>query len=161
MNRLHPRAFPSPLFLSLAVLVALALPLEARAALGDDASVIANDQVRLRATLRITPMKGYSIHELELPMGCTVREYVGSSAKVFAVSWSGRRHPDLRDIMGDRYDQYITGTRGTRRARGPVRVELPGMVVVMGGYLRSFWGHAYLTDLAPPEWQAGQTGKTR
>ena len=30
-----------------------------------------------------------------------------------------------------------------------VRVELPGMVVVMGGHMRNFYGQVYLTDLLP------------
>jgi hypothetical protein len=143
--------------------VALALvgrPAPAQAALGDDASAIAADQSRLQASLRITAMKGYAIHELTSPVGSTVRQYVGSVGKVFGVSWSGGFRPNLRDIMGSHYDQFIAGTRGQRRARGPVRVELPGMVVTMGGYLRTFWGHVYLTDLAPAGWMESMMGGT-
>lgn len=132
----------------------------AQAALGDDASAIAADQVRLQASLRITAMKGYAIHELTSPVGSTVREYVGSTGKVFGVSWSGGFRPNLRDIMGSRYDQFIASTRGQRRARGPVRVELPGMVVTMGSYLRTYWGHVYLTDLAPVGWVESMMGGT-
>ncbi len=125
---------------------------QAHAALGDDVSAVANDQARLRASLRITAMKGYVIHELASPAGATVREYVGTHGKVFGVSWSGGWRPNLRDILGSHYDRFIAGTRGQRRARGMARIELPGLVVVMGGYLRTFWGHAYLTDLAPVGW---------
>jgi hypothetical protein len=60
--------------------------------------------------------------------------------------------------MGSRYDQYIEATRGKRKARGPVRIELPGMVVFMGSYLRNFWGHVVLTDLAPTDWQEETMG---
>jgi hypothetical protein len=133
----------------------------ARAAVGDDVSAVAADQTRLQASLRILPMKGYAIHELTSPVGATVREYVGNSGKVFAVSWSGGWRPSLRDIMGSRYDQYIQATRGQRRARGPVRIELPGMVVAMGAYLRTFWGHVVLTDLAPSGWQEEVMGEAR
>jgi hypothetical protein len=131
-----------------------------RAAVGDDVAVVAADQARWRASLRITAMKDYAIHELTSAVGTTVREYVGSSGKIFAVSWSGGWRPNLRDIMGGRYDQYIEATRGKRRGRGPVRVELPGMVVAMGGYLRTFWGHVVLTDLAPSGWQEETLGDT-
>lgn len=139
-------------------LVLVGVPAPVQAALGDDASAIAADQARMRASLRITTMKGYAVHELTTPVGATVRQYVGSAGKIFAVAWSGGFRPDLRDIMGSRYDQFIAATRGQRRARGPVHVELPGMVVTMGGYLRTFWGHVYLTDLAPPGWAKTSAG---
>jgi hypothetical protein len=126
-------------------------PLEspAQAALGDDVSVVEHDRVRLHATLQIRHKSSYDIHELCAQAGSTVREFVGGDGKVFAVSWSGGWRPNLRDVLGTHYDRYIEATRGKRQARGPVRVELPGMVVVMGGYLRTFWGHAYLTDQLP------------
>jgi len=138
----------------------IGFPAQAKAALGDDVATVAADQARLQASLRITAMKGYVVHELTSPVGATVREYVGSSGKIFGVSWSGSFRPNLRDIMGSRYDQFIASTRGQRRARGPVRIELPGMVVAMGGYLRTFWGHVYLTDLAPPGWLESAIGGT-
>jgi hypothetical protein len=121
----------------------------ARAALGDDVSTVENDRVLMHATLQIRHKSSYDIHELCTQAGSTVREFVGGDGKVFAVSWSGGWRPNLRDILGTHYDRYIEATRGKRRARGPVRVELPGMVVVMGGYLRTFWGHVYLTDQLP------------
>ncbi len=136
----------------MATALALLAP-EARAALGDDVSTIASDQARLRASLRVTEMRGYSVHELTPPDGvATIRQYVGTSRKVFAVSWSGGWRPKLRDVLGTRYDQFVAAMRGRSRVRGPVRIETPEMVVVMGSYLRISWGHVYLIDLAPPGW---------
>jgi hypothetical protein len=132
---------------SLAAVGLLAPP--AQAALGDDVSTVEHDRVRMHATLQVRRKTNYDIHELAAPAGSLVREFVGQNSKVFAVSWSGGWRPNLRDIMGTHYDHYIESTRGQRRARGPVRVELPGMVVFMGGYLRTFWGHVYLTDQLP------------
>jgi hypothetical protein len=150
-----------PLGLSMFVVGALtaliSLP-KAHAAVGDDVSVVAADQARLQASLRIVPVKSYAIHELTSPAGATIREYVAKTGKVFAVSWSGGWRPNLRDIMGSRYDQYLEAMRGKRRARGPVHIELPGMVVSMGSYLRNFWGHVVLTDLAPTDWQEETMG---
>jgi hypothetical protein len=107
------------------------------------------DQVRMQASLQIWHRDNYAIHELMIPSGTTVRQFVGDSGKVFAVSWSGGWRPNLRDIMGAHYDKFIAGTRGRRVARGVARIELPGMVVVMGGHQRAFFGHVYLTDLLP------------
>jgi hypothetical protein len=135
------------------VVLALALVLElspaAFGALGDDVAAVATDQVRMQASLQIRHRDNYAIHELIIPSGTTVRQFVGDSGKVFAVSWSGGWRPNLREIMGAHYDKFIAGTRGRRVARGVVRIELPGMVVVMGGHQRAFFGHVYLTDSLP------------
>ena len=134
-----------------ALVLALVLQLSpaARAALGDDVSAVAADQARLQASLQVWRKDNYTIHELASPSGTKVRQFVGDSGKVFAVSWSGGWRPNLRDIMGGHYDRFIAATRGKRVARGVARIELPGMVVVMGGHQRAFFGHVYLTELVP------------
>ncbi|MBN2576138.1 MAG: DUF2844 domain-containing protein [Deltaproteobacteria bacterium] len=121
----------------------------ASAALGDDASAIAAEQARLGATLRMVRRAKYQVHELALPTGTKVRQFVGEAGKVFAVSWSGGWRPNLRDVLGKHYDRFIVGTRGRRVARGVARIELPGMVVVMGGPQRACFGRVTLTDMLP------------
>jgi hypothetical protein len=144
-RRLLVWLFPAVLFV-----LAAALSPAARAALGDDVAAVAADQVRWQANLRIQQRSGYAVHELVAPTGAKVREFVGDTGKVFAVSWSGGWRPNLRDVMGAHYDRFIAATRRRRVARGPSRIELPGMVVIMGGRQRAFFGHVYLTDLLPP-----------
>jgi len=121
----------------------------ARAALGDDVAMVARDRVVMHARLQVLRRNNCEVHELALPSGTTVRQFVGDHGKIFAVAWSGGFRPDLRDIMGAHYDRFLESRRGKPRARGPLRVDLPGMVVFMGGYLRTFFGHVYLTDLVP------------
>ena len=121
----------------------------ARAALGDDAAAVAADQARLGANLQVRQLGGYAIHELSAPTGTKIREFVSDSGKVFAVAWSGGFRPNLRDLMGAHYDRFIAGTRGRRATRGIARIELPGMSVVMGGHLRTFFGRVILTDQLP------------
>ena len=136
------------LFVAAAALVGLFSP-DARAALGDDASAVAAQQARLGAKVKVMRRPAYAVHELALPTGATVRELVSDAGKVFAVSWSGGWRPNLRDLLGSHYDRFIAGTRGRRATRGIVRIELPGMTVVMGGHLRTFFGKAVLTELLP------------
>lgn len=121
----------------------------AHAGLGDEVAAVEKDRVSLQAKLRVSKHAQYDIHELALETGATVREFVGQDNKVFAVSWSGGWRPNLRDVLSTHYDRYIEGTRGRRHARGPVRIDLPGMVVFMGGHLRHFFGYAYLTEQVP------------
>ncbi len=123
----------------------------ALATLDEDVTSVAADKVRLQADLRIACKTNYAVHELALPTGGKVREFVTNSGKVFAVSWSGGWRPDLREIMGKHYERYLASTRGKPTARGPVRIELPGLVMVMGGHPRAFFGYVYLLDLLPPD----------
>jgi hypothetical protein len=144
--------FPSVRHLGLAVValvVAVGLGREARAALGDDEAAVAADQARLRASLKLMRRPAYLVHELALPTGATVREMVNDAGQVFAVSWSGGWRPNLRHLLGTHYDRFLAATRGRRATRGIVRIELPGLTVTMGGYLRTFFGTAVLTDLLP------------
>jgi len=134
---------------ALALAVVFQFSSRAQAALGDDVAEVAVDQARMQASLQVWRSGNYAIHELTSPSGIKVRHFVGDSGKVFAVSWSGGWRPNLRDIMGAHYDRFIAATRGKRVARGVARIELPGMVVVMGGHQRAFYGHVYLTDLVP------------
>ena len=127
----------------------------AQATLGNDAASVATDKTKMQACLHIVQKHHYAIHELGLPTGGKVREFVADNGKVFAVSWSGGWRPNLRDIMGKHYDSYLQATKGKRMARGPVRIELPGVVLVMGGHQRAFFGYAYLTDMLPPELSIG------
>lgn len=117
--------------------------------MGDDASAIVADQSRLQARVRISRHASFSVHELEAPSGVTIRNFVGRTGKIFAVSWSGGWRPNLRDIFGNHYDRFLAGTHGQRVARGVARIELPGMIVVMGGPQRASFGRVILTDLAP------------
>jgi hypothetical protein len=130
-------------------LAALHLATPAHAGLGDEVAAVEKDRTTMQAKLRVSKHPSYDIHELALETGATVREFVGADNKVFAVSWSGGWRPNLRDLFSTHYDRYIEGTRGLRHARGPVRIELPGMVVYMGGHLRHFFGYAYLTEQVP------------
>ena len=121
----------------------------AQAALGEDADSVAADQIRLEANLQVVRRETHTLHELQLPSGGNIRQFVAESGKVFAVSWSGGWRPDLRELMGKHYDRYLAAAKERRMGRGPVRIEIPGLVVVMGGHQRAFFGHAYLTDLVP------------
>jgi Protein of unknown function (DUF2844) len=145
-RRLPRRCWPCA---ALALALVLQFSSSARAALGDDVAAVAVDQARMQASLQVWRKGNYAIHELASPSGTKVRNFVGDSGKVFAVSWSGGWRPNLRDIMGAHYDKFIAATHGKRIARGVARIELPGMVVVMGGHQRAFFGHVYLTDLVP------------
>jgi hypothetical protein len=136
--------------LPLSALLALLLGAQpAWAALGENAASVATDQTRLLARARILRAASHTMHELEVPTGTTVREYLNPGGTVFAVSWQGPFRPDLRQLLGSYYETYLTAA-GPRAARGgPINLRLPGLIIHMGGHQRAFYGRAYLIDQLP------------
>jgi len=123
------------------------------AALGGDVTSIDADRVHAKgALLRITQADRYSMHEIRTAAGTSVREYVSSSGKVFAVAWQGQFLPDFQQVLGTYFTQYQQASERARRARhgrGPLSFQDGDLVVQMGGHQRSFSGRAYVTGLMP------------
>jgi hypothetical protein len=128
----------------------LLLPASAAATLGGDQAAVANVQARTHATMHVTCAGRYTLHEMRLGTQTTVREYRANAGKVFAVTWQGPWRPDLRLLLGGYYQAFVEAARAPRRARGPVAIRLPGLVVELAGHQRAFYGRAYLPDAVPP-----------
>jgi hypothetical protein len=134
------------------VFAMLALPWGSFAALGGDATSVQADQLKMQGSLRTTSGNAYNVHEIQVPTGVTVREFVSPAGKVFAVAWQGPVHPDLQQLLGTYYEQYtqaVQAQRATRRARGPLVIQEPGLVVQVSGHMRSFVGRAYVPQMMP------------
>lgn len=103
----------------------------------------------MEATLRVVPTGRLTVHELKTA-GATVREFVSPAGMVFGVAWQGAAMPDLRQLLGPHFDQYLAAVAARRTRRAPVRIELPGLVVHSSGHMRAFAGQAYLPQNLPP-----------
>lgn len=120
------------------------------AALGGDVATVQDDQAHINATRRVSQSNGYAVHELHSPSGSIVREFVSSSGKVFAIAWQAPSLPDLRQLLGPYFDEFQKAAAQSQRARrAPLFVEHSGLVVQVGGHMRSFTGRAYLPDQLP------------
>ena len=100
----------------------------------------------------MVPGQAYMAHEIQSANGTVIREYASPSGKVFAVSWRGPWMPDMHQLLGQYFEQYsqaMQSQSGTRMRRGPLRIELPGLVVTLGGRPRSYVGRAYLPNDLP------------
>ena len=128
------------------LLAAIAFP--AYAALGGDAATVEADVAQLQGRLKIVRVQRYAVHEIEAPHGTVVREYVSPAGKVFGVAWNGPVKPDLRQVLGPYFDTYVEAA-AKRKARGPVQIVLPGLVVQSSGHMRAFVGSAHLPDGLP------------
>lgn len=136
----------------LGIVTALAVPYSASASLGGDLSSVHDDQMKMQGTLRTTSKDFFDVHEIQTSGGVTLREYVSRSGNVFGLSWQGRSHPDLHQVLGSHYDAYVQGVQAQRAARhghGPLIVQQPGLMIQMGGHMRSLIGKAYLPQALP------------
>ena len=145
MNRIRPLAFGI-------LFIILGVPYSAGASLGGDLSSVHDDQMKMQGTLRTTSREAYDVHEIQSPGGVTLREYVSRSGNVFGLSWQGRSHPDLHQVLGSYYDAYVQGVQAQRAARhghGPLLIQQPGLTIQIGGHMRSLVGKAYLPQALP------------
>lgn len=120
----------------------------ATAALGGNAATVVADQVHINGKLVVSQMQEYTVHEIQAPSGTVVREFASPAGTVFGVAWSGPTMPDLRQVLGPYFDQYIRAA-AQRTRRGPVLIEQPGLVVQSGGHMRAFVGKAYVPQAVP------------
>jgi hypothetical protein len=83
----------------------------AHASLGGDSASVEADRLHMKVkhAARLIPssIDSYTVHEITLPTGTLVRQYVSSAGVVFAVTWSGPFMPDLRQLMGPHFDTMI------------------------------------------------------
>lgn len=116
------------------------------------ASASAAPAARLLAATPITPSSLYTLHEVQLETGTTVREFATPAGLVFAISWRGPVLPDLSALLGDYFNAFKRETeqaRMTGRRGSPVNMESDGLVVRSNGRMRNFFGHAYAPNLVP------------
>ncbi len=130
----------------------MSLPLPLLASLGGDTTSVRADQEKMQGTLRTSGGDSYMLHEIQTSNGVAVKEYVSPTGKVFAVSWRGALHPDLRQLLGAYYGEYAQGIqeqRAQRRGHGPLLIQHPGLVVQVSGHVRAFVGRAYVPQQLP------------
>jgi hypothetical protein len=134
------------------LLLALALvPALAQAALGQMAESTDIDQQKLHARKSVRPGAAFTVHELTLPSGTRVREYIAPDNRVFAVAWRGPTLPDLQQIFGnDNLQTFLSAPPTQATPRKSRTVREPGLVVNSSGRARFFAGFAYIPSLMPP-----------
>jgi hypothetical protein len=126
----------------------------AHAALGDTTSSVEADRQQMHGELQsATAPLGYTVHEIRLPTGTTVREYV-YAGRVFGLSWRGPVLPDLRQLLGASFADYRQAAATKHAGRRHLRIDRPDLVVHSNGHMRAFYGHAYLPALMPDNLRA-------
>ena len=137
-------------------LLLLAMMTPAVAELGGNATSIEADLAHLKAARRVVSTQKYTVHEMKMPSGTAVREYVSVQGQVFAVVWQGPFMPDLRQLLGSYYEPYLSAAKSGRSRRGHVLIQQTDLVVHSGGHMRAFSGRAYLPQLLPTDVQVDE-----
>jgi hypothetical protein len=119
------------------------------AALGGDAASVQSDGVSMKSAVRVTPNAGFAVHEIASPSGTTLREYVGTDGKVFAVAWNGMVNPDLRQVLGTYYARYEQGAATAVHNHRQLVISLPDFMFVNTGRQRAFAGRAWVPAMIP------------
>lgn len=124
-------------------------PCLAFAALGEPETSVQTDVTVLRASIKVTEHASYRVHEVQLPSGTALREFVGPDGRVFAVAWSGPTMPNLRQTLGSYFDHYVAAAKASRSGRHHLEIQRSDLVVQAGGHMRAFSGRAYLPQSVP------------
>jgi hypothetical protein len=134
------------------VLLMLALPLPALAALGGDATSVQEDLAQMKGTLKTTEAEAYTTHEITAPGKTIIKEYVSPQGKVFAVTWHGPFIPSMQQLLGTYFDRFAQAAKTQREKQlghRPVGIQQPDFVFQNAGHMRSYMGRAYLPALVP------------
>jgi len=150
-------------FIALALLFVGGSPTAtAYAALGETADSITADaasfnavtvQQVARPALNAPAVKAYTVEQMTIASGIAVKEYVSPNGRVFAVTWRGRRPPDLAVLLGSYFTQYTDAANaGGLTAHGLHHASVRGndVTVETAGHMRDMWGRALLPAMLPP-----------
>ncbi len=123
------------------------------ASLGGASTTIEADRVHLAARSSTIANTDYKVNVMTLANGGTVKEFERSDGVVFAITWRGPSHPDLRQLLGSRFEvlQADVAARKGPRLRGRLTDERSDFVLHGGGHSGAFFGSAYLPQAAPSD----------
>jgi hypothetical protein len=139
-----------------AVLIASLGPSIAAAALGEPESTIQADVAKFQGTVNTTQHLTYRVHEIELPSGTVLREFVAPGGAVFAVAWHGPIIPNLRQALGKYFDNYVAAAKVSPVNHRRLDINQLNLVVHAAGHMRSFSGIAYLPQSIPSGVSVGE-----
>jgi hypothetical protein len=136
--------------LGVLALMAALMPHVASATLGEPEITVQTDVVRSHAAIKSSEERtGYRVHEIQLPSGTLMREFVAPNGTVFAVAWQGPTRPDLRQALGQYFDAFAAAPRTKFTDRRHVQIQQGDLVLQSGGHMRALSGRAYLMSAIP------------
>jgi hypothetical protein len=136
--------------LGAALLIAALIPQVAFATLGEPEITVQSDVAQAHAAIKSSEDRSnYRVHEIQLPSGTVMREFVAPNGNVFAVAWQGPTRPDLRQALGQYFDAFASAPRSKFSDRRHVQIQQGDLIVQSGGHMRALRGRAYLQSAIP------------
>ena len=132
-----------------AVLAAALSPCIADAGLGQAESSVQADAVQLKGSIKAAEHAGYHVQEIQMPSGTLVREFVGPNGTVFAVAWNGPTVPNLRQTLGQYFDNFVAAAQAKHVGHRQLQIQQSDLVLQASGHMRAFSGLAYLPQAVP------------
>jgi hypothetical protein len=132
------------------VLMLMMGSLPAWAALGDNVSSVNSDVQALGGQHVMVAKVGYNVHQITLPDGSVVKEFVSSAGWVFGISWTAHFMPNLPQLLGSYLTDLQQGQRTNVVRRRAVTIQTDNFVFSSVGHARYFRGRAYVPGLVPP-----------
>ena len=140
---------------SVLLLASLASP-AAHAALGESKASVQADAVQLGGSVKVTQHPTYQTHEIQLPSGTQLREFADQDGKVFAVAWRGPAPPNLKQALGQYFDNYVAAAKVNRLGHHHLEISSSELIVHAAGHMRAFTGVAYLPQALPGGFDLGE-----
>jgi hypothetical protein len=134
-----------------ALLIAALGPRIAGATLGEPEISVQSDVAQLRASIKTSEDgASYRVHEILLPSGTVLREFVAPDGNVFAVAWNGPTKPNLRQALGKYFDALVSAPRPKFTDHRHLQIQQGDLVIEGSGHMRAgFSGRAYLASAIP------------
>ena len=152
-SRLDARSFLACLGVMLGVALS---PGIADAALGDPEASVSIDAAQLQASIKSSANRvGYRVHEIQLPSGTLLREFVSPDGNVFGVAWKGRYPPNLQQALGKYFDSYLSGAKLAHADRTHLQIQGSDLVVQVQARMRAYSGRAYIPAAVPSSFNLG------
>jgi len=121
------------------------------AALGGDAASVEADRASMKGALRVMAATGFTVHEIQTSAGMVIHEYLSADGRVFALSWRGPGVPDLQQMLGSYYGQFVRARSAPHYNHHHLSVHAPDVVVESSGHARAFFGRAWAPALLPQD----------
>jgi hypothetical protein len=148
--------------IKLALAIAALAPLACYATLGAAPATrthtVAAARSSLQAAATPSPAAGaaaapaaaqYTVREANDVDGVTIREYVLPTDVVFAVTWHGPVRPDMSELLGSYFANFVNASDGRARGIGPMVQHNGDFHIESAGHTGYFFGKAYLPRLVP------------
>jgi hypothetical protein len=124
----------------------------AEAGLGEPTASVARDHAAIHgATLSVIKTEKYDVHETTTENGTRMRQYVNRSGTVFGVTWSGSTMPNLKLVLGTRYQRYLAAASVHRTNHHLMNISEGDFVLHIRKMQRGITGTAYVPSLVPAD----------